>query len=113
MNTHQVSLLFSLRSRSAKIFKANFPFHSERMCPQCKKEEDTQEHMLSCDIIYPRSIRNNCISYNNIFSEDVTRQAAIVQLYTTLIERREDASASTTGPSSCSGSPGQLQQLIM
>ena len=107
MNNHEVSLLFSLRSRSAKIFKANFPFNIERMCPYCRNEEDTQEHMLSCEVMYPSSIRNNSIIYNDIFSEDVSRQAAVVQLYATLIERREDASASTTGPSLCPGSPGQ------
>ena len=98
MNNHEVSLLFSLRSRTAKIFRANFPFNIERMCPDCKKEEDTQEHMLKCEVMYPRSIRNNSISYNDIFSEDVSRQAAVIQLYANLIERREDASASTLAP---------------
>ena len=98
MNYHEVSLLFSLRSRTAKIFRANFPFNIERMCPDCEKEEDTQEHMLKCEVMYPRSIRNNSISYNDIFSEDVSRQAAVIQLYANLIERREDASASTLAP---------------
>ena len=58
MINHDVSLLFSLRSRPAKIFKANFPYYTERMCPDCKTEEDTQEQMLSCEVIYPKSIRN-------------------------------------------------------
>ena len=107
MNNHEESLLFALCSRSAKIFKANFPLYIERMCPDCKKKKDTQEHMLSCEVMYPSSIRNNSIIYNDIFSEDVSRQAAVVQLYATLIERREDVSASTTGPSLYPGSPGQ------
>ena len=68
------------------------------MCPNCKKEEDTQEHMLSCEVLYQRSIRYNNISYNDIFSEDVSRQAAVDQLYTTLIERREDASTLPPAP---------------
>ena len=113
MNNHEVSLLFSLRSRSAKMFRANFPFYSDQNCQFCETEEDTQEHILKCEVIYPTNTRNSSIEYGDIFSEDVDRQAAITQLYATLIERREDASASTTGPSSCPGSPGQLQQLIM
>ena len=98
MNNHEVALLFLLRSRSAKIFKANFPYYTKRMCPACKTEEDTQEHMLSCEVLYPKIIRNNNISYNDIFSEDVTRQAAVVQLCAIIIEKREDASASTLAP---------------
>ena len=69
--------------------------------------------MFSCEVIYPRCIINNNISYNDILSEDVLRQAAVAQLYATIIERREDASASTTGPSFCLGSTGQLQLLII
>ena len=47
MNNHEVSLLFALRSRTSRLFKANFPFNVEKMCPHCGKEEDTQEHCLS------------------------------------------------------------------
>ena len=110
MNNHEVSLLFALRSRSSKHFKANFPYFSEQMCPSCGKEVDSQEHCLKCEVTYPPSIRNNEIEYSDIFSNDVSKQAAVTQLFSSLIERREDASASTTGPSSC---PGQLQQLFM
>ena len=78
------------------------------MCPHCEKEEDSQEHGLQCDIIYPPSIRNNYIEYSDIFSEDVTKQAVCTVFFATLKERREDASASTTGPSSCSGFPEKL-----
>ena len=113
MNNHEVSLLFALRSRSSKHFKANFPYFSEQMCPSCGKEVDSQEHCLKCEVTYPPSIRNNEIEYSDIFSNDVSKQAAVTQLFSSLIERREDASASTTGPSSCPGSPGQLQHLIM
>ena len=95
------------------MFRANFPFYSDQMCQFCETEEDTQEHILQREVIYPTNTRNGSIEYSDIFSQDVDRQAAITQLYATLIERREDASASTTGPSSCPGSPGQLQQLIM
>ena len=37
-------------------------------------------------------IRNNYIKYSDIFSEDVIKQAAVAQLFATLIERTEDGS---------------------
>ena len=61
LNNHEVSLLFALQSIASKYFKANFPFHSEKMCPYCGKEEDSQEHCLKCESIYPTSMRNNQI----------------------------------------------------
>ena len=112
MNNHEVSLLFALRSRSAKSFRANFPFYSEKMCPHCVKEEGSQEHYLQCEIIYPPSISNNYIEYSDIFSEDVIKQAAVAQLFATLIERREYASASSTGPSNCQGFPVQCDSSV-
>ena len=112
MNNYKVSLLFALRSKSSKHFKSNFPSYAETMCPVYGKEEDSQEHWLECEVIYPPSIRNNNIEYD-IFNDNVSKQAAVTQLFSSLIERREDASASITGPSSCPGSPGQAQQLIM
>ena len=113
LNNHEVSLLFALHSRTFKYFKANFPFNSEKMCPHCGKEEDSQEHCMKCESIYPTSIRNDQIEDSDIFNDDVLKQAAVTQLIASLIERREDASASDTGPSSCPESPGQLQQLSM
>ena len=107
MNNHEVSLLFALRSRTSKQFRGNFPFYSDKMCPYCGKEEDSQEHCLKCDTIYPPSMRKSDIQYSDIFHYDVTKQAAVAQLFASLIERREDASASLTGPSSCPGPPGQ------
>ena len=53
LNNHEVSLLFSLRSRKARAFKANFPYHAEQLCPLCCPDIDSQEHILLCDKIYP------------------------------------------------------------
>ena len=103
MNNQEVSLLFGLRSKTVKDFKANFPFHSDKKCPMCGKEEDTQDHCLKCEITYPLDTRDSDIMYSDIYSEDILKQAAVTKLFSTLLQRREDASASTTGPSSCPG----------
>ena len=47
LNNHEVFLLFSLRSRNAKQFKANFPYNKDQICPMALCNEiDTQEHCL-------------------------------------------------------------------
>ena len=49
LNNHEVLLLFSLRSRNAKQFKANFPCNEDQICPMEGCDEiDTQEHCLKC-----------------------------------------------------------------
>ena len=92
LNNHEVSLLFSLRSKTAKQFKANFPYFRDQKCPMGCSEADTQEHALICDTLHPVNSRDTKIAYEDIFSADITRQAAVTKLFSTLLERREDAS---------------------
>ena len=77
------------------------------MCPMGCPEADYQEHAMHCEPIYPYISRDTNILYNDIFSDDIMKQAAVTKLYSTLLERREDASALTIGPSNCPGNPGQ------
>ena len=99
LNNHEASLLFSLRSRTTKDFKANFPYFSNQRCPLGCDELDTPEHCLVCRKLTHGESHLENTSYNDIFSQSVVRQAAVVQLIVSLLERREDASASSTGPS--------------
>ena len=64
LNNQEVSLLFSLRSRTSKHFKANFPYFIDQMCPMGCAEDDTQEHAMFCDPIHPESSRNPTIVYD-------------------------------------------------
>ena len=98
-NNHEASLLISLRSRTTREFKANFPFNNDQMCPMGCAELDTPEHCLKCDKIYPKESRDLNIQYEDIFSDSVYRQADVTKLFATLLEKREDASATDTGPS--------------
>ena len=57
------------------------------------KEEDTPEHCLDCTQLKLEETNVQDILYEDIFSEDIARQAAAVQLIASLLQRREDASA--------------------
>ena len=106
LNNLKELLLFSLRSRMAKQFKANFPYNSDQTWPKegCG-EVDTQEHCLECAKAYPsNSTQSNPMEYHGIFSEDTIKQVAIIKLFASLLEKREDASAYTAGPMCCPGS---------
>ena len=107
-NNHEAFLLFSLRSRNSKLFKANFSYNLNQVCPMNGCEElDQQEHLLECDKNYPLESRTQDISYSDIFSYDITKQLAATKLFSSLLERREVASADSTGPQCCTGLPGE------
>ena len=99
LNNHEVFLLFSLRSRNAKQFKANFPYNIDQICPmQGCYEVDTQERCLVCE---KNILTSNTIKYEGIFSDTIEKQVAVTKLFASLLERREDASAYTAGPMCC------------
>ena len=79
----------------------------------CGEYEDSQEYCFECEDTYLSGIRDDNILYSDIFSDDVEKQAAVTKLFSTLLQRREDASASTTGPSSCPGPPGHCNNQIV
>ena len=65
-------------------------------------EIDTQEHCLRCPKTFSSiNSHNYHIEYHDIFSEDLLKQVAVTKLFASLLEKREDASASTTGPMCC------------
>ena len=61
----------------------------------CEKQ-DSQEHLLQC--LKLTSKNEDDINFSDPFSSDVTRQAAVTKLFTSLLERREDAIAPPVGP---------------
>ena len=98
-NNHEASLLFSLRSRSTREFRANFPYYADQKCVMGCLELDTPEHCIVCVQLTPEEAQDKDIQYEDLFSNSVIKQAAITKLFSSLLERREDASASKTGPS--------------
>ena len=94
------SLLFALRTRTARTFRGNFSnlYGGRVECPlKCwslamhePPPKDSQEHILGCNMIQleDTSIANDKIEYGDLFA-DVLRQKEAVTLYTMLIEERE------------------------
>ena len=100
LSNEENSLLFALRTRTARTFKGNFShFYGGQIafplnCWDPEKNEpsllDSQEHILVCTKL---KISNNIaacdkIDYSDIFKEP-QRQKEIVALYKILIEERE------------------------
>ena len=52
LSFRQISMMFSLRSKTIRNIRCNFPkMFSSLLCPLCKSCEDTQEHVLLCNVI--------------------------------------------------------------
>ena len=71
------------------------------------EELDQQEHFLECDKNYPLEAGTQDILYDDIFSNDINKQLAVTKLFSSLLERRQVASANFTGPQCCPGLPGE------
>ena len=69
------------------------------MCPMpgCESE-DPQEHILQCLKLTTNKAHDEDINDGDLFSSELTRQAAVTKLFASLLERREDAIASPVGP---------------
>ena len=52
LSNRQISIMFALRSKTIRNIKSNFPnMYSSLLCPLCKTEEDTQEHLFLCTVL--------------------------------------------------------------
>ena len=86
----QKSILFNLRSKCEKSFKDNFhKMHQNTTC-MCKKDLDSQEHALVCDIVLKHLSEQDKLTleevqYSDIFS-DLHSQHRITQLYQSIIK---------------------------
>ena len=80
LNNDEVSLLFSLRSRTVRDIKLNTPsiYITNKMCPLCEQCDDTQEHCLKCEKL--TSNNNITCSYEDIYSSDIMKQIHITQI---------------------------------
>ena len=77
-----VYLLFSLRSRSVDCkenFKSRYK-ESDTLCPLCRKESDSQTHMIKCDILsnsfQSTDICEDSIDYDDLFEDNFFVQGA-------------------------------------
>ena len=82
------------------------------MCPFGCNEPDTLEHCMVCNKLYQEETCPTNMKQEDIFSENVYKQAAVIKLKVSLLERRDDASSSTTGPG-CSPAEDSNQTYIV
>ena len=95
----EASLLFGLRTRTAKQFKGNFPnlrlncVHCPLKCWTANETPviDSQEHILECKKLCDfrvKEIATEKVVYSDLFS-DVKKQKEAVTLFKSLLEERE------------------------
>ena len=98
---NETSLLYALRTKTARTFKANSSnlYNGKIECPlKCwdlsfnePEPPDTQEHALVCKKMkfFANSIARNKMEYEDLFV-DTNKQKEVVSYYSTIIEKREN-----------------------
>ena len=86
-------LIFLLRSRMLDV-KCNYKgkyIHSNTLCPVCKKEEDTQAHILECaDLNVENQIVTETIDYDKLFSDKLNDKISVAKVIKERFKRRKD-----------------------
>ena len=94
LNNKQCNLLFSLHSCMVPVRTHFSHSYSELTFPVCldKNQRDTQIHLLHCKKLLAGEnlLVGSDLSYDDIFSSDVTKQAAVVILLEKLLAIRRN-----------------------
>ena len=90
MNNGDISLLFSLRCRTVRNIKANFPtmYFGNVLCQLGCQVEETQEHCFQCPAITQNKERNSSVEYADIFGNP-DQQVTVTREFRHLLEERE------------------------
>ena len=66
-------------------------FTFNKVCHNCKKDEDTEKHYIECDIVkenIDHSVDLTQAKYENIFSSDIEDQVVITKIYDQIFKTR-------------------------
>ena len=90
LNNEEISLLFSLRSRTVRNVKANFlSMHNLQLnCQLGCNIEETQEHIMKCQVLPQNISRDQSVEYEHIYG-DAGQQKIVTQVFSLLLEERE------------------------
>ena len=90
LTNKQMSLLFNLRCNSVSGIRANFPkqYFGDLQCRLCRKEQDSQIHLLQCSELKTHIGGNNEVEYTHIYGT-INQQTSITLLISSLLEERE------------------------
>ena len=99
VTTKQSALIMNLRSKCATDFSSNFKgMSSDGLCPLCRKEDDSQEHALTCEVSAQKLNRQEKeIKYNDLFGT-LDEQLKIVKVYQKLLILRKTTTSVEPGP---------------
>ena len=87
----QCSLLFALRSKTVRGIKENWSFMAQEntLCPICERHEDSQSHVLNCQVMLSIKPKlNQHILYEHI-DGTLEEQIQLVQEYEKYLELRD------------------------
>ena len=98
--TSEKKLLFQLRTRMLNV-KENFKnAHLDLVCPLCQTKNDTQQHLLECQII----LKDSCsvvdpeMQYSDLFGKDVRKQALLTRIFRAHMKTRSTILSKETSP---------------
>ena len=89
ISIQEAKFMFTLRSRMLDI-KCNYRGkYSDVICPSCKQEDDTQQHLLVCsslniDVVVAGSLPD----YNDLFSENLSKQVQLSSILKACYDER-------------------------
>ena len=94
-NNGSAKLLLALRTRTVNGIKNDFRgMFTENKCPFSCDSIDTLQHLLECSVLRQQHVSDNVsasnVRYSDIFSSSITRQKQVTQLYSELLEIRNN-----------------------
>jgi hypothetical protein len=100
MNIQESKFLFALRSRMVDV-RANYrEKHFITLCPGCKLEEETQEHLLRCiNLQETGTVTTTTPEYQDLFSCNLHKQVKIARILRTQFKLRNKKNNHSSGPS--------------
>ena len=68
--------------------------YQEQLCPLGCGDIDTLQNLFTCSVILSKLhtdiLATHSVQYEDIFSEDITKQKEVTELYTQLLQIREE-----------------------
>ena len=89
ISVQEAKFVFTLRSRMLDI-KCNYRGkYSDVLCPSCKQEDDTQQHLLVCSSLNMGGLLAGSLpDYNDLFSDDLSKQVQLSSIMKTCYDER-------------------------
>ena len=114
-------LLLALRTRTVRGIRSDFGgLYQDKMCPLGCGEIDNLENILTCSVLRQhhrsREITHTDVKYQDIFSSDISKQQKVTEMFSQLLETRNNIIqsmpvANHTGPVHGSNAVQNLSML--